>query len=645
MSDSDQPANDEKKCPRCSMPLGGNPPEQCPRCLLRPEWDTPKPIAITLGPGQSFKPPSIKELSEHLVGYEVDTLIGRGGMGAVYRGRQTSLDRPVAIKILPPVIADRPGFRERFAREAKALAKLNHPNIVAVYDYGQAGPYAMLVMELVEGANLREVLAQGRLTPKESMEIVPQLCDALSYAHETGVVHRDIKPENLLFDTRGRLKITDFGLAKLLGKASDSDLPDQVTQPNPNLDAAGTTMGVVGTIHYMAPEQLENPKNVDHRADIYALGVVFYEMLTGELPIGRFEPPSQRVAESQSDHRGDAALSGAEQGREGQGDRLQIDVRLDEVVLRALEKRPEKRYGSASELMHDIDEIESHPDKSASIHRVKEKVTSAFHSAVQTVAVDDDSYVKRGMNAGVNAAGRAKEAVLKEPWVDLPALIATLILVLGLLATFAFSTGPRGELAAFLTFVSTILGAFLLARLALNNQPEDIAKTTKSFGGVLLHFTLIIIYLFFASIFVIAPIAAVCGAWFSIISDVRDIGDPGWVRDWVNFGCCLVIGTGMAWGLLIFFHKLFPAVGCFLFKPYVKEWNWKSLITVLIILLVLVGAALITLPQTWFRPLSESDYASDALWHELSVRDKEHARSEMRKRDIEIKAEIARQNQ
>ena len=152
-----------------------------------------------------------------------------------------------------------------------------------------------------------QLLHDRRLEPAEALDIIGQICDALQYAHEEGVVHRDIKPENILLDRKGRLKIADFGLAKITGA-------DQAT----NLTM---TNMVMGTPHYMAPEQIENPKSVDHRADIYSMGVVFYEMLTGELPIGRFEVPSKKV---------------------------QIDVRLDEVVLKTLEKAPERRYQKAS---------------------------------------------------------------------------------------------------------------------------------------------------------------------------------------------------------------------------------------------------------------------------------------------------------
>jgi hypothetical protein len=163
-------------------------------------------------------------------------------------------------------------------------------------------------MEFVDGANLRQLQRAGHLSPQEALAIVPQICEALQFAHDRGIVHRDIKPENILIDTQGRVKIADFGLAKMM--RLEAGAPDLTL-----------TRHAIGTPQYMAPEQIEKPETVDHRADIYSLGVVFYEMLTGELPIGRFSSPSQRV---------------------------QVDVRLDEVVLKALEKEPSLRYQQAS---------------------------------------------------------------------------------------------------------------------------------------------------------------------------------------------------------------------------------------------------------------------------------------------------------
>jgi serine/threonine protein kinase len=262
-------------------------------------------------------PPSLEELAQQFPQLEILELLGQGGMGIVYKARQPRLDRLVALKVLPPEAGRDPAFAERFAREARALAKLSHPGIVTVYDFGESDGRFYLLMEFVDGVNLRHLLREGRLKPEEALQIVPQLCEALQYAHEQGVVHRDIKPENILLDKKGHVKIADFGLAKLLGpKAADSALTG--------------SQQVMGTPHYMAPEQLERPLAVDHRADIYSLGVVFYELLTGELPLGRFAPPSHKV---------------------------QVDVRLDEVVLRALAKEPERRYQHVSDVQEEVETI------------------------------------------------------------------------------------------------------------------------------------------------------------------------------------------------------------------------------------------------------------------------------------------------
>ena len=293
----------------------------CPDCLIKaginPATDPGDPSLSAAG----FVPPSVEELAQLFPQLEIIEFVGKGGMGAVYKARQPKLDRFVALKILPPAAAGDPGFAERFNREARALARLSHPNIVAVHDFGHAGVLHYLVMEFVDGGNLRQIEAAGRLTSEQALAIVPQICDALQFAHTEGIVHRDIKPENLLMDKKGRVKITDFGIAKMLGLATGQT-------------ALTGARDIVGTPHYMAPEQLEKPQTVDHRADIYSLGVVFYEMLTGELPLGRFAPPSRKV---------------------------QVDVRLDEVVLHALEKEPELRYQQASQVKTAVETITSSP--------------------------------------------------------------------------------------------------------------------------------------------------------------------------------------------------------------------------------------------------------------------------------------------
>jgi predicted Ser/Thr protein kinase len=266
-----------------------------------------------------FVSPSVAEVARIFPQLEILELLGAGGMGAVYKARQPGLDRVVALKVLPPQPRKDPGFAERFTREARALAKLSHSNIVGVYEFGQMEGLHYFIMEYVDGPNLRQLEQAAKLSSRQALQIIPQICEALQFAHDEGIVHRDIKPENVLLDKKGRVKIADFGLAKIL-------------KPE-NLRLTGAR-DVVGTPHYMAPEQVEHPQEVDHRADIYSLGVVFYEMLTGELPLGKFAPPSEKA---------------------------QVDMRLDEVVLHSLEKEPERRYQHASDIKTDLETIAATP--------------------------------------------------------------------------------------------------------------------------------------------------------------------------------------------------------------------------------------------------------------------------------------------
>jgi serine/threonine protein kinase len=312
-------------CPRCQSPLAADAPEGlCPACLMAgglASAPSPAGSAATTPWTDEKQAAAIADLAPHFPQLEIIELLGQGGMGAVYKARQKHLDRFVALKVIPPAAANEPAFAERFAREARALARLSHPNIVMVHDFGQAGDIFYLLMEFVDGSNLRQSMGAGRLQPQEAIAIVPLVCDALQYAHDQGVVHRDVKPENVLLDKSGHVKIADFGLAKLLHHS-----PRDFTLTH--------SRQVMGTPQYMAPEQIERPSDVDHRADIYSLGVMFYEMLTGELPLGRFAPPSQKV---------------------------QIDVRIDEIVLRTLEKEPARRYQKVSEVRTELDSVSSSP--------------------------------------------------------------------------------------------------------------------------------------------------------------------------------------------------------------------------------------------------------------------------------------------
>ncbi|MEZ0385600.1 MAG: serine/threonine-protein kinase, partial [Verrucomicrobium sp.] len=291
-------------------------------------------------------PPEV--LAPHFPQLEILECLGRGGMGVVYKARQKSLNRLVALKLLAPERAGDPQFAAHFAKEARALATLNHPHIVSVYDFGESGGYYYLLMEYVDGVNLRQVLQTKRLTPQEALAIVPPVCDALQCAHDHHIVHCDIKPENLLMDKSGVVKIADFGIARIV-------------EPNPGAGvghALSEGAGLVGTPDYAAPEQ--GSGNADHRADIYSLGVVLYEMLTGERPKGKFEAPSRHV---------------------------QVDIRIDEIVLRALEKQPELRFPTAGALRTSIEAVISSPWEGRRRKKRRRLVLAALASCLLATAV------------------------------------------------------------------------------------------------------------------------------------------------------------------------------------------------------------------------------------------------------------------
>ena len=272
-------------------------------------------VHMTSGGLGKWKPPSDEEIARLFPQYETLGIIGRGGMGAVYRARQVALDREVAIKLLPLEVSADQAFADRFVREARAMAKLSHPNIISVFDFGTTGEgHLFFVMEYVEGANVSQIIRGPGLGPDQAVVIAGQVCTALAYAHGKGVVHRDIKPANVMVGTDGTAKVADFGLARVAG-ADPADFGQTVT---------GTIMG---TAEYMAPEQ-KRGMSVDHRADIYSVGVMLYEMLCQEPPQGAFEPPSQRAG---------------------------CDARLDQIVLKAMHRTPEGRYQSTTEMKMDLE--------------------------------------------------------------------------------------------------------------------------------------------------------------------------------------------------------------------------------------------------------------------------------------------------
>ncbi len=277
------------------------------------------------GPTSAWEPPTVEALQMMLPGYQIEKFIARGGMGAVYRGVQAALGRVVAIKILPPGLQDQDiSYAERFKQEARAMAQLDHPSIVPVYAFGEMADGTLyFVMEFIEGTDVAEMVAsQGRLSSMHAMAIAAHVCDALRYAHDHGIVHRDIKPANIMVGFDGRVKVADFGLAKV-AQGGGSGL---------------TQSGfVMGTECFLAPEALVQGAVVDHRADIYAVGVMLYQMLTGRLPKGLFELPSLQIPG--------------------------LDPRYDVIVRDAMRELPEQRYQHIKEMRRALDGILTQPVK------------------------------------------------------------------------------------------------------------------------------------------------------------------------------------------------------------------------------------------------------------------------------------------
>lgn len=285
----------------------------------------PEPTTPSVG---NWEPPSAEALRQLLPSqYEVSAIIARGGMGAVYRGRQTKLDRDVAIKLLPKMVAqneDDINFMARFEQEAKAMARLDHPAIVTVHDFGETSEGQLyLVLEFVEGMDIHQYLQHhgGKINQSDALAIMAHVLDGLEYVHAHGIVHCDIKPANILLNREGHVKIADFGLAKTLASPEEyAAKPSFITQPI-----------LAGTPDFVAPEVLNGDSDPDHRADLYAVGVMLYQMLTGKLPRGQFERPSELIPE--------------------------LDPRLDEIVDRSIQANPDDRFDSAAAVRSKLDSI------------------------------------------------------------------------------------------------------------------------------------------------------------------------------------------------------------------------------------------------------------------------------------------------
>jgi serine/threonine protein kinase len=271
-----------------------------------------------------WQAPTVEQMQELLPQYEIMEILGRGGMGAVYKGRQKSLRRLVAIKILPPDAADdEMKFVERFQNEAQTMAAMNHPAIVTVYDFGETKDGLLyFIMEFVDGTDLQKMIhASGKLSDEYALAITAHVCDALQYAHSRGVIHRDIKPANIFINQEGHVKVGDFGLAKM----DDPSMTSGLTRTNM----------AMGTPDYVAPEVLSPGMVADHRADLYAVGVMLYQMLTGEVPRGMFKLPSQKGIGS--------------------------DPRFDEIICKAMEQDRNDRYQSAGDVRRALDVILTTP--------------------------------------------------------------------------------------------------------------------------------------------------------------------------------------------------------------------------------------------------------------------------------------------
>ncbi|MEA2031095.1 MAG: protein kinase [candidate division Zixibacteria bacterium] len=248
--------------------------------------------------------------------YVVTGKIGQGGVAIIYKGYQASLDRDVAIKVLSPRLTDDPDIVRRFERESMVVARLNHPNIVNVIDKGKAGDRYYFVMNYIKGTSLREVIDSEKIPLKTKLDMIVQVCKALDYAHKNGVIHRDIKPANILIDKEGNALVADFGIAQIIGTPEGEMTSSDV---------------VMGTVSYMSPEQKVSSTNVDQTTDIYAMGMILYEILCGKKPLGHFKLPSQVIED--------------------------LDTRYDDIILRCLAQEPNERFETAVELKNAILDI------------------------------------------------------------------------------------------------------------------------------------------------------------------------------------------------------------------------------------------------------------------------------------------------
>ncbi|MBL90824.1 MAG: hypothetical protein CMH56_03315 [Myxococcales bacterium] len=409
------------------------------------------------------KPPApAPDIELEIEGYEILEQVGKGAMGAVFRARHLASGRDAAVKILAEELASRPDFVMRFAREAAALRAVHHSGVVSILDSGEVNGVHYLCMEYVHGLPLRRLLRDGALQPKRALKYARQIVQALAAAHDRGVIHRDLKPENVLVrrpegvnatHPDEELVLVDFGLAGMVDEAHD---------PHPNLTKSAITMG---TVNYMAPEQRVDAKRVDHRADIYSCGVMLYELMTGDLPLGRFALPTERG--------------------------VAVPPSVDECISKALARHPSERFQNAveldnalSEIAHEIKDQDQHesvlPQKSS---RPQKQPFQLYDTRIGSK--DDPLHVEalgvEELEKRMAVAGdeRNRDNVTQLPWVKKPVLLGGVgALLLGALAGIFFTEPPVEEVRLSQEGIEKV--AQTATELALS--PLQMAQTEK--GGV-----------------------------------------------------------------------------------------------------------------------------------------------------------------
>ncbi|MFP2933418.1 serine/threonine-protein kinase [Pyxidicoccus sp. 3LG] len=339
-------------------------------------------------------------------GYHLEKLVGSGGMGEVHKATQLSLGRTVAVKLLNPELAKDPSFIARFQKEAAALAALSHPHVVSIVDKGKTDTTYYLVMEFVDGPSLRELIRVPELDVPVALRRMLEICRAIEYAHGRGVIHRDLKPENILLDQQagGIAKVSDFGLASFLADASPS-----------SRYALTSTHVSMGTLSYMAPEQRVDAKNADARADIFSLGVILYEWIAGEVPLGTFDPPSRK--------------------RQG------VDPRLDAIVTRCLKPDPDDRYPSVTALIADLEVLV--PGSLPSLLPTKQTRMQRFRQGVRKV-------VRRTLQAAAALLVLAAAGVLGLAWMrsgERPPQIRPVEKIMSMKGAESAASGPGRKVA------------------------------------------------------------------------------------------------------------------------------------------------------------------------------------------------------